>query len=255
MTIKRRLAVSNVLMILVPVVVTILIALCCVGVIWFTIARGTGVGFEDSEDFYQASTGITELVAEGLKSNKENEQLESLQTLTSFLDRGAISLLVTADGGEFYRYGEAGSTHEDAQLILAAQALDNEGTLSVGARNLHAHALTYNGTDYVIYLYNTQSQLSYTSLKVALAIAGSVLLLAILLSVFFTDRFLTRFVFRHIEGPLEMLVGGVHQISDGNLDYRLEYKEKDEFLPICQDFNDMAERLKDSVERSRREEE
>ncbi|MDD3231422.1 MAG: HAMP domain-containing sensor histidine kinase, partial [Oscillospiraceae bacterium] len=42
---------------------------------------------------------------------------------------------------------------------------------------------------------------------------------------------------------------------DGNLDYRLEYKEKDEFLPICQDFNDMAERLKDSVERSRREEE
>jgi len=255
MTIKRRLAVSNVLMILVPIAITVLIALCCIGIIWFTIAHGTGVGFEDSEDFMQASAGITEFATDALKKDEKDEQLESLKTLTSFLDRGAMSLVVTADGEAIYQYGDAGNSQEDAQLAAAALALQNEGTVSAGTRNMHAHALTYNGVEYVIYLYNTQSQLSYTSLKVAVAIAGSVLILAIFLSVFFTDRFLTRFVFKHIEGPLDMLVGGVRQISEGNLDYRLEYSGKDEFLPVCQDFNDMTGRLKESVERSRHEEE
>ncbi len=255
MTIKKRLAVSNVLMILVPVGITMLIALCCLGVIWFTIAYGTGVGFEDSEDFIHASAGISELAANALAEGERDEQLKSLKTLTSLLDRGAMSLVVTADEKEFYRYGEAGASKEDALLISAAQALKNEGTLSTGARNLHVRSLMQGDAAYVIYIYNTQSQLSYTSLKVTVAIAGSILILAILLSVFFTDRFLTCFVWHRIEQPLKQLSDGVRQISDGNLDYRLKYSGKDEFLSVCRDFNHMANRLQESVERSSREEE
>lgn len=70
-----------------------------------------------------------------------------------------------------------------------------------------------------------------------------------------TNRFLTRFVFRHIAQPLKILGEGVHQIRDGNLTYRIEYTEPDEFRPICEDFNDMAGRLRDSVSRSQKEEE
>ncbi|MBD9071832.1 MAG: hypothetical protein EGR44_09365 [Ruminococcaceae bacterium] len=33
--------------------------------------------------------------------------------------------------------------------------------------------------------------------------------------------------------PLELLSYGVDQISRGNLDYRLEYSNDDEFLPVC----------------------
>ena len=107
MTIKKRLAISNVLMILVPVAITLLIAAGCVGVIWFQVAHGTGLGFEDSGSFYQACTGISDLAAEAFKSPECSEQVETLKTLSSFLDRGAMSLVVTADGEEFYRYGEA----------------------------------------------------------------------------------------------------------------------------------------------------
>ena len=255
MTIKKRLAVSNVLMLLVPVITTVLIALGCLALIWLVIAHGVGIGFEDSEDFYRASAGISELAAEGLRADEKAERLEALKTLSSFLDRGAMSLVVTADGEEFYRYGEAGASLDDMRLAQAAQALGNEGTLSSGTRNMHVRSLSSDGTHYVIRLYNTQRQLSYTSLKAAMLAAGGVLGLAILLSVFFTDRFLTRFVWRRIEEPLELLAGGVRQISGGNLDYRLEYSGRDEFMPVCRDFNDMAARLKDSVERSRREEE
>jgi len=251
MTIKKRLAISNVLMILVPVAITLLIAAGCVGVIWFQIARGTGLGFEDSESFYQACTGISDLAAEALKGPKREDQIESLKTLSSFLDRGAMSLVVTADGGEIYRYGQA----QDARLEAAALALGGEGTVSSGSDSLHIRPQTVRGVNYGIFLYGTQRELSYSHLKTALILAGGVLILAILLSVIFTDRFLTRFVVRHVEEPLELLSGGVRQISEGNLDYRLEYGGKDEFLPVCQDFNDMALRLRESVERSRREEE
>lgn len=47
----------------------------------------------------------------------------------------------------------------------------------------------------------------------------------------------------------------MHQIRDGNLTYRISYTEPDEFRPICEDFNDMAGRLRDSVSRSQKEEE
>lgn len=255
MTIKKRLAVSNVLMLLVPIGITILIGLGCLVLIWYTVAHGTGVGFEDSETFSQASIGISELAEEALERPNLQDRLDALDLLSSFLDRGAMSLVVTADGEHFYQYGEPLHTSEQSKLIQAAQVLGHDGTISQGDHNLFVQSLRFHETDYVLYLFNTQSRLSHTTLKIAVVIAAGVMLLGICLSVFFTDRFLIRFVFRHIEGPLELLASGVGQISLGNLDYRLEYHGNDEFLPVCEDFNHMAEKLKESVERSRREEE
>ena len=65
---------------------------------------------------------------------------------------------------------------------------------------------------------------------------------------FFTNRFLIRFVFKRIKEPLEVLSNGVNQISEGNLDYKIIYHENDEFKPVCEAFNNMAARLKDSIE-------
>lgn len=59
-----------------------------------------------------------------------------------------------------------------------------------------------------------------------------------------TNRLLTKFVFRKIMLPLEMLADGVEQISEGNLEHRIEFSEKNEFKPICEAFNDMAVKLK-----------
>lgn len=255
MTIKKRLAASNLIMILVPIGITLIIAAACVLLIWFTIARGTGLGFEDSENFYQASSGISVLATEALERQTRGERLEALKMLSSFLDRGAMSLVVAADGEGFYQYGEDTSFMENPTLTAAAQALDYDGTLTKGNHNLHVQTFDSQGTNYIIYIFNTQKQLSYGSLKVAAMVSGGILIVTILCSVSFTDRFLIRFVFRHIEEPLDLLSNGVRQISQGNLNFHLDYDGQDEFLPVCQDFNFMAQQLHESVERSRREEE
>lgn len=51
------------------------------------------------------------------------------------------------------------------------------------------------------------------------------------------------------------LAEGVRQIRDGNLGHRIAHAQRDEFQPVCEAFNEMADRLRASVEQSQREEE
>jgi len=76
---------------------------------------------------------------------------------------------------------------------------------------------------------------------IMLTLAAVLLFTAI---VFITNRLLTKFVFKKIMQPLEILAYGVQQISEGNLDHKIEFSEKNEFKPICEAFNGMAEKLK-----------
>lgn len=55
-------------------------------------------------------------------------------------------------------------------------------------------------------------------------------------------------------GPLDILKNGVHEIRDSNLDYCIVYGRQDEFQPVCEDFNKMAERLKKSVNQIQQQE-
>lgn len=252
LTVKKRLAVSNILMILVPVCITVVLALGCLGVSWYVVAHGTGLGFEDSEDFFQASRGISEMVAESLKEHPRNQQAK-LKELSRVLDESAMSLTVQQDGELFYTYGEVDPT--DEALQRAALAMQGEGLVSNGERSLYAHRTTIGEHVYQIALYCSQRQVSYRSLKILIALTGSVLAVTILLSIVLTDRFLIRFVFRRIEEPLDILSAGVQEIAAGNLDYRIRYRGKDEFAPICARFNEMAVRLKQSTEEIQHHEE
>jgi len=81
-----------------------------------------------------------------------------------------------------------------------------------------------------------------------MVLIGFLLIVGVFATIYFTNRLLTKFVFAKVEQPLEVLSNGVHQIRDGNLDHRITYCSDDEFKPICEDFNEMAGRLKMSIE-------
>jgi signal transduction histidine kinase len=69
----------------------------------------------------------------------------------------------------------------------------------------------------------------------------------LLIAVFLTNLALTKVVTRRIMTSINILKNGVHEISDGNLTYRIEYNTGDEFDTVCADFNEMALRLSDMV--------
>ena len=94
-----------------------------------------------------------------------------------------------------------------------------------------------------------------SGLRVALALAAIGVIFVVFLTVLMANRFLTRFVVRKIEEPLDLLSEGARRLGEGDLDFRIAYAGKDEFAPVCGAFNEMAARLKESVERTRRDEE
>ena len=84
-----------------------------------------------------------------------------------------------------------------------------------------------------------------------IALLWILLLVAI---VYITNRILTRHIFKSIMSPINILASGVHEIRDGNLTYRIEYKNNDEFAAVCSDFNEMATRLLDMVNQRQKDE-
>lgn len=240
------------MMIIVPVCISAVIAFGCVSAVWQLIEHGAGFGFEDSEDFYRAGAAISTAVQKALESNPD-KRFQNLHKLSSLADRSAMSVSITKDGIAYYSYGS--SDKEDAALTSAAAALGGNGIVSRGPRSLYARVIRTKDAVYQLCLFSSQCEISYGTLKVAVALAAIIMLFTIFISVLLTNRFLTKFVLQRIERPIDILVDGVRQIRNGNLDYRIEYAGHDEFATVCSDFNEMAARLKYSVEQTKLHEE
>lgn len=248
MTIKKRLLLSNILMIIVPVLAALTVGICCIALLWLMFRMGGALPLEDSGDFSWASRAVVKLVSRSL------EEGETLDTLGETLRANGLRLTVISGGSALYTYGE--EQPEDAHLLRAAESLGGTQALaSTGEHSLSVAQRRIHGTDYQIRVYGIRSGELPSGMKLTIILAGLILLCAVSAAIRGTNRFLVRFVLQKINGPLMILSEGVREIGNGNLDYRIDYREKDEFAPVCGAFNEMAARLKISVERTRREEE
>lgn len=248
MTVKKRLLLSNILMIFVPVIATLLIGLVCVGFIWLALINGVGLGIHDQEEFDIACAAIIEGVENCLKNSRDLSSVEAL------LDGNDMAIRICSDGDVLYSYGMEEPT--DDILLRSAGLLGSGATVTQNGRSLHVQQEVIRGADYMIYLIGTyQDTHLYSDLKVAVAFSAILIACTIVLSILFTNRILTKYVLRRIEEPLDILADGAKEIGKGNLDYRIVYDGKDEFEPVCTAFNEMAQRLKFSIERTQREEE
>lgn len=248
MTIKKRLLISNILMIVVPVVAALGAGVCCIALLWLMLQNGGGLPLEDSGDFSWASQAVVKLVSRLLEEDKP------LETLGETLQANGLRVTVLSGGTTVYAWGE--EQPDDARLLQAAESLG--GTRALVSAGEHSLSITHreiNGAGYQIRVYGTRNGGLSSGMKMVIVLAALALLCAVLAAIWGTNRFLIRFVFQKINGPLVVLSDGVREIGEGNLDYRIDHWEKDEFAPVCQAFNEMAARLKDSVERTRQDEE
>lgn len=248
MTIKKRLFWSNIFMIAGPAVFTVLIGLMCMCVIWLSLTGGVGIGIKDQEDFDNVCMAVTEIF------EYELEKDPGLSTVKALIDSNRMAMIIMVEGETFMEYGrmEAG----DDALLLAAQALGGHPTITLNGRGLFVETETVDDVDYLLCLFGSYTgRESYSGLKVYLVFSAIVIVFCIFVSILLTNRFLTRFVFRWIEEPLTILADGVHEIWNGNLEYRITYDREDEFFAVCKDFNEMAVRLKQYVDRIQQQEE
>lgn len=248
MTIKKRLLLSNILMIVVPVIAALAAGTCCIVLLWLMLQNGGRLPLEDSGDFSWASRVAVKLASRSLEEGK------SLDSLGETLQSNGLRITVLSGGKTVYTCGE--EQPYDARLLLAAESLgETRALVSAGEHSLSMAQRKLNGASYQILVYGTRSEELSSGMKLVIVLTGLVLLCVTLTAIWGTSRFLIRFVFQKINGPLTILSDGVREIGGGNLDCRIDYHGKDEFVPVCEAFNEMAARLKASVERTRQDEE
>ena len=243
MTIKKRLFLSNLFMLLIPALVSVLI-------LALSMLLFVNLFYKQAMD--ETVHGENTVYLEHLLVKQAEEFLQTdhkvltdshlYQTVEKYVQTQSIQLQIY-DGDALVC--SMGDRHEDlAEMPLYM--------LSNG--NVYVEPITIDDHNYTIYIafFAPVQESTWNEMIVKYLIA--VLIILIVIAVLVTNRFLTKFVFRKIEKPLDILISGVHEIQDGNLAYRIRYSNKDEFLPVCQDFNQMAERLQQSIAQTEREE-
>ena len=248
MTIKKRLFISNTLMLIIPALVSILIILISM----FLFMNLFYKQFMDETVKENNLSYIHELLVEQSKefldSNEDITDSKLYHTIEKYLSSQEMKLDIYDDTRIVCTIGSSNKSQTEAVLISAMESLGGEGNISMNGSCLYGEKILVNGETYHVLIYSSSEiqESQYNEFLVKNIIV--ILFMMIIAAVIVTNRFLTKFVFRKIEAPLDILTDGVHQIRDGNLDYRITYNEQDEFQSVCEDFNDMAVRLRESVE-------
>lgn len=252
MTVKKRLTISNIIMIVIPVVITLLVGVICLGGIYITLHNSNGFGFENSGEFYNTSQAVSSKMYEIFEHSGKDTK-NRLKAIGNIIDKKTTFVQVYENGNDFYKAGNIKIA--DKTLISSAKSIGSNAFVSNEKAELYYYKESSSGKNYELYLFSSNNHQDNTSVKKVFILSVIIVIAAILFSIAFTNRFLTRFVFKKIEEPIDILSHGVNEIASGNLDYRLNYNKNDEFLPVCIAFNDMAGRLKKSVELTQKNEE
>ena len=253
MTVKKRLFCSNILMIVVPAAIVAIVGLLCMALLWLTLQSGSSMRFEDGEDLTHIGRNMANQI-QGFMTDTPDSWTSQMGGLESMTESGVLRIVVEENGGLAYAVGEERPV--DSQLVRAAGSIDEtEAFLSAGDRSVYRADHAYSGGTWSLYLFGTRQEHLDSGLKAIVALAAIGLIFVVFLTILMTNRFLARFVVRKIEEPLDLLSEGARRLGAGELDYQIAYTGKDEFAPVCGAFNEMAARLKDSVERTRRDEE
>lgn len=251
MKIKRQIELSNLLMVIVPVIATVLAGIVCAFVLWAVAQHGSGVGVDDASDFGWLARLTVSYVSDVISGKDDGGQPDPLSRL---LDANTMYMMVTREGETVYEYGT--KSMYDGNMLEAGSAVEGASViLSQGSRSLYLARMHMDGGDYEVALFAQLRDMETRSFRTAAIISWMVLVISVLLSVYLTNRFMCRALVRRISKPLDLLSQGAQALGEGDLDYRIDYARDDEFTPLCQLFNEMAAKLKSLVERTQKDDE
>jgi len=244
MKIKRRLFLSNILMIVIPLFVSL--AVFFGGLYFYALVSDSDeeqTGRRGGRSSFMEMVNEVEALAETWQNAPSAAIAEDIEKFNVAFSGEMVFLTLYRDGIPL----TAPPADEDCML---KQALTADEPISFFSR---AHARTVG--DYRVVMHRAprvsrplQNYQDMAMIGVIVSLICSVFIILI------TNRFLTRFVFKKIVHGMDTLTHGVHQVRDGNLGFRIAYAENDEFSQVCGDFNEMAARLLESVEARRKDE-
>ncbi len=265
MTIRKKLTISNICMIVIPAILSLLFALFLLDTVGHKYWDSLEDMFKDQnavysvqstiysyrDDFFEEEWAEYAQIEDGdiIISTQDMARMQEMDQELKMMgyhfrirvnDEIAYSSLTSEEEAKLNEYfensyekiGSMTLSDEDASMIKNTFKASQE-KVEIAAVCLNRNAATAASTSY---------------LKQHIVIFVALFLLFVLVAVILTNLILSRYIAHMILKPLRILQNGTKEIADGNLDFELEYPKKDEFGEVCDEFNQMRGHLKESVE-------
>lgn len=245
MTIRKRLSISNILMLISPIVLTMMLITCLI----FVYTGVTGINsinvFKYENLFFVMIDHVDSLVQKWTGSSDLDGIQAAIDQFNQRHNERKIYLAMYHANELIYPKAFAGSA-------LADKAFQQDGAYAVVDENISFYRTSLN--EYTLILVDENFTLVSGHPINARLYLGAFIFIFAILAIVIINRVLTRFVFQSIITPIHTIVNGVHEIRDGNLSYRMAYDHQDEFAVVCADFNEMAARLSEMVNERQKDE-
>lgn len=267
-SIKTRLIISNILMLIIPCSLVIIITIVIfAGFVYRFDGTDVVTQLTDSLGFisvYQLQFHVNQLEKEVLKTQGAVAENEKAAAMCRELEEtGALVAILLEKDALYSTPGYSMEEWHDAVNRIASGAnLDEDSLLYTSSRGtiLSTVVKTAEGKRLCILICDptlvsvvasTTEDLPKRAFEYMDTMGWVFIGLAILVTLA-TDIILVTFISRGILVPLDKLRRATHEIRDGNLDYRVDYDGKNELGGVCADFDEMRLRLRDSVESQQR---
>lgn len=249
MNIKKRLTISNILMLIVPVVIIFIIA----GIMNIPFTKLFESKFEADKQHDPNPYFLQQDLRPDMKKfNGKDDFEKTIPELQKFLETKGYDLIVTYDG----EIVSANITDEDKKSILniGDEILfqSNSLVLEMNSTSIVKNSFMEEGKVINIVAINS----AYKPIRFDMKREMSTFVISYIFIVFvislivvtLTNAILSSKIYKKLIVPLDLLSYGAEQIKNGNLDFEMNYDSGDEFEQVCGDFNEMRLRLKDSVD-------
>ena len=272
MSIRNKLVVSNMLMVIVPVaIITAVILLTTLSITYFSTSKMSFDPSFGSYLLYKTQFNVSSL-EDKIKTPKKSDtdRLGAMdkkriaplragitKSGSGMEDRISDAVLgacanIQRDGSVIDICGKSLSdinspfvTSDDSGTVVTdVFSVEGEGIVKIIVVNKNLNAIVSPS------IYSGSSGIPIKGNNI-IAIAAVVAVVAIII----TNGLLVILMLKSIMEPMTILQTATHELRDGNLDYKVPYSSKNEIGQVCADFEEMRQRLKESVEQQQKYEE
>lgn len=249
MRIKKRLTISNILMLIIPVVVIFFIA----GIMNIPFSKAYESKFQRDRDRDPNAYFIQQRLRPDINRFNNKEDLDSLAVeLQKLLEPKGYHLIITYDRQII---SSNVTDKEKAEISKIGDNMlfqSNSLVLEMNSTSLVKNSfIKENKVVNIIAINSSYERIRFDSNNEISTFVISYICLVIIISlivVTLTNGILSTKIYKKLIVPLELLSYGSEQIKNGNLDFEMNYESDDEFAQVCGDFDEMRLRLKDSVD-------
>ena len=241
MTIKKKIRLSNILMVLIPIGVTALVFGICMQTFLGDYWHSLEVMYRDEKGIQSAQSLIYTYQRELWEVNWGDEvptqagepirQNEEMLHMEKKLSAMGYHIMVKKNDNVVY-------TNIPEEELRAAAAVTGEilwsaSTMTVSAEDISIvkNTFAHGGKEFAVIAVNSQpgEQKVESYFQAYILRYVGIIVLVFFLMTIFVNMILSRWISRSVLVPLEKLREGTRKIRDGNLDTEVDYRRDDEF--------------------------